>query len=72
LKLTLAIAAALMAAFPGFPQGLDSAALVKPGDSWPTYNGDYSGRRYSPLSQINESNVSSLAVAWAFRTNTVL
>jgi acido-empty-quinoprotein group A len=31
---------------------------------WPTYNGDYSGRRYSSLSQINQSNVSQLTVAW--------
>ncbi|SPE38730.1 Pyrrolo-quinoline quinone [Candidatus Sulfopaludibacter sp. SbA3] len=32
--------------------------------SWPTYNGDYSGRRYSPLSQINQGNVNQLTVAW--------
>ena len=56
----------------GFSQGLDPAALLKPASSiWPTYNGDYSGRRFSSLNQINESNVSSLAVAWAFRTETV-
>jgi alcohol dehydrogenase (cytochrome c) len=49
-------------------QGLDSAALLKPPtDTWPTYNGDYSGRRYSPLAQINGSNVQMLSVAWAFR-----
>ena len=31
-------------------QGLDSAALLKPlSDSWPTYSGDYSGKRYSSL-----------------------
>ncbi len=39
--------------------------------SWPTYNGDYSGRRFSPLTQINESNVGNLALAWAYRTHTV-
>jgi len=49
-------------------QGLDAAALLKPPtDAWPTYNGDYSGRRYSPLAQINASNVQLLSVAWAFR-----
>lgn len=32
--------------------------------SWPTYSGDYSGRRYSPLSEINPSNVSHLTLAW--------
>jgi alcohol dehydrogenase (cytochrome c) len=51
-------------------QGLDPAALLKPPtDSWPTFNGDYTGRRYSTLSQINQSNVASLTVAWAFQTH---
>src|SRR6267378_4263640 len=36
---------------------------------WPTYNDDYSGRRFSPLSSINASNVTSLSLAWVFRTN---
>ncbi|HXJ15918.1 MAG TPA: acido-empty-quinoprotein group A, partial [Candidatus Polarisedimenticolia bacterium] len=49
-------------------QELDPSKLLHPGtDSWPTYNGDYSGRRYSTLTQINQSNVSSLALAWAFQ-----
>ena len=52
-------------------QGLDPAALLKqPTDTWPTYNGDYSGRRYSTLDQINASNVDSLTLAWIFRTPT--
>jgi acido-empty-quinoprotein group A len=71
-RLAAAICAALLGAPAGFSQGLDPAKLVKPSsDIWPTYNGDYSGRRYSSLNQINESNVSSLTVAWAFRTDTV-
>src|SRR5437762_1429536 len=53
-------------------QGLDPAALLKPPtDTWPTYNGDYSGRRYSPLAHINTSNVGSLTLAWAFQTHSV-
>jgi alcohol dehydrogenase (cytochrome c) len=53
-----------------FAQGLDPSALLKPPtDNWPTYNGDYTGRRFSPLSQINQSNVSSLTLAWAFQTH---
>ncbi len=49
-------------------QPLDPAALTKPlGDSWPTYSGDYSGRRYSSLKQINQSNVKSLTLAWTTR-----
>src|SRR5260370_34939637 len=71
-KLAGAISAVLFGALAGFSQGLDPAMLVNPSSSiWPTYNGDYSGRRYSSLNQINESNISSLTVAWAFRADTV-
>ncbi len=38
-------------------------------DSWPTYNGDYSGKRFSPLKQIDQENVHNLSLAWAFQTN---
>ena len=37
----------------------------RPGD-WLTYNGNDSGNRFSPLKQINTSNVSSLKVKWIF------
>ena len=41
------------------------ADLLKPlKDSWPTYNGDYTGKRYSALAQINQSNVKHLTLAW--------
>src|SRR5262245_49591812 len=49
-------------------QGLPQATLLKqPTDAWPTYNGDYSGKRHSPLTQINSSNVHTLSLAWAAR-----
>jgi alcohol dehydrogenase (cytochrome c) len=45
--------------------GVDPADLLKPlKDSWPTYSGDYSGKRYSALDQINQSNVNHLTLAW--------
>ena len=51
-------------------QPLDPAKLAQPPtDSWPTYNGDYTGRRYSPLKQINKSNVNTLNLAWTRRFN---
>ena len=54
--LTLILLGLLPFTFAG--QLLDPAKLLKmPTDTWPTYNGDYSGRRYSPLSQINASNL---------------
>jgi len=40
-----------------------------PTDSWPTYNGDYSGRRFSPLTKITSANVHQLSLAWMFRIN---
>ena len=46
-------------------QGLDPKALLQqPTSTWPTYNGDYSGRRFSPLTEINPSNVDKLSIAW--------
>src|SRR5262245_51979499 len=36
-------------------------------ESWPTNYGDYAGRRYSPLNQINASNVKQLSLAWTHR-----
>ena len=52
-----------------FAQGLDPATIANPpADSWPTYHGDYSGKRHSPLTQITPQNVSGLTLAWAFQT----
>ena len=47
--------------------GLTSAQIAKPAaTSWPTYNGDYSGRRYSPLTKITAANVKNLSLAWLY------
>ncbi len=52
-------------------QGLDPKKLTQPPvDTWPTYNGDYSGRRFSTLSNINASNIRSLSLAWVHRLQT--
>jgi glucose dehydrogenase len=46
-------------------QGLEPKDILKPlSDSWPTYSGDYSARRYSALKQINQTNVKNLSLAW--------
>ncbi len=34
--------------------------------NWPSYNGDYTGRRYSALREIDKANVSQLRAQWAF------
>jgi alcohol dehydrogenase (cytochrome c) len=49
--------------------GLDPATLLNPPpDSWPTYHGDYTGRRHSKLSQITPDNVHQLTVAWTWQS----
>ena len=49
-------------------QTLDPASLLKPStDSWPTYSGDYTGRRYSALDQVNHKTVRNLSLAWSSR-----
>ncbi len=35
---------------------------------WLTYNGNYSGQRYSPLAQVQRANVQRLSLQWAFQT----
>jgi alcohol dehydrogenase (cytochrome c) len=61
--LSLALTAA-----PLFSQLLDPSLLLKPATTaWPSYNGDYTGRRYSILDQINQGNINSLATAWVFK-----
>jgi len=62
LAASLCLASGILA---GAQQGLSPAEILKPlGDSWLTYSGDYSGRRYSALTQINQSNVKNLTLAW--------
>ena len=65
--LPVACCCALLAA--QSPRGLDPAMLLKPpADSWPTYHGDYTGRRHSGLTQITPDNVHQLTVAWTFQS----
>ena len=44
---------------------LDSA---KEPQNWLMYSGDYAGRRYSMLDQINATNASSLVPKWVYQT----
>jgi quinoprotein glucose dehydrogenase len=49
------------------------AAEPTPGGiaNWPYYGGDAGGSRYSPLTQIDRSNVAELKVAWEYHTGDV-
>ena len=47
--------------------GIDFSRILNPtAGEWPTFNGNVSGNRYSPLTTINKSNVSKLSVKWTF------
>ncbi len=59
----------------------DVAVNVKPSDlltaslgaNWVSYNGDYTGKRYSALGQVTTGNVSGLRAQWVFHaTNSSL
>jgi quinoprotein glucose dehydrogenase len=52
---TLLLAAATIGAAPAPNRG-----------DWPTFSYDESGQRYSPLNQINTTNVSQLKLAWQY------
>jgi acido-empty-quinoprotein group A len=56
----------------GADEGLNPQELTKTlSNSWPTFNGDYSGKRFSTLSQINQTNVRDLTLAWVMRPHSV-
>jgi alcohol dehydrogenase (cytochrome c) len=56
----------------GADLGLKQQDIEKPlAQDWPTFNGDYTGQRYSKLSQINQDNVHRLTLAWVLRARSV-
>ena len=62
---SLVIAPALVA---GQGRGLEPAEILKPlKEEWLTYNGDYTGRRHSLLTQVNRQTVKNLTLAWYAR-----
>lgn len=68
-RLTLfAALCAVPAILSGQTTGLNQTRLLKPlADEWTSYSGDYSGKRFSTLTQINTANVKNLSLAWVGR-----
>ena len=61
---TLLVAATTLAAQ---QPGLTVQQILRPSpSSWPTYNGDYTGRRYSALTKITDRTVKHLSLAWLY------
>ena len=54
------------------PVSLDPKTIGKsPVDNWTTFNGDYSGQRYSTLTQITEANVGKITRQWVYKTSSI-
>jgi alcohol dehydrogenase (cytochrome c) len=59
---------ACMCALPALAAtGSPKPSIAPLADSWPTFSGDYSGKRYSQLAQVTQDNVKNLTLAWATR-----
>src|SRR5688572_1262357 len=65
----VAVAAICAATVTLAAQSIDPSQVLTPAkDSWPSYHGDYSGRRHSALTQITPDNVKQLGLAWVFQS----
>ena len=75
-RVTASVAAFLMLASIGVLRAQDITnkdlldGLANP-SRWLTHSGDYTGARFSPLTQITPANVGQLAAQWTFQTNVV-
>ena len=76
--ITILAAILLTAASSDLPQALSSSLIdvfpaelnaQPPGANWLSYNGDFTGRRYSSLSQITPENVGQLRAQWIFHSS---
>jgi alcohol dehydrogenase (cytochrome c) len=68
--LLVCLAAACAAGIAHAQTPVDAGKILNPGtDSWPSYNGDYTGRRFSTLTKIDDKNIGSLSLAWLYRVN---
>ncbi len=54
------------------PPGVQASQLLSRTikNDWPSYNGDYTGRRFSSLTQITPQNVKHLQAQWVFHSKT--
>lgn len=69
------VAALLPSGNPALPASSPVRSLTNPGGQpdgqWQAYGRDNAGTRFSPLTQINTTNVAKLQPAWSYRTGIV-
>lgn len=67
-----AVAVLVLATLAASDGSLDPNVIGRtPIESWNTFNGDYSGQRYSTLDQISAANVSQIAQQWTYKITAV-
>lgn len=49
----------------------DIRGAMRAGTAWPSYGRDYTNQRYSPVAQIDTTNVSRLGLAWHYRNGII-
>jgi len=50
------------------PSTVPGSEVAVAGDDWPVYGGDAAGTKYSPLADVDRSNVAQLIPAWSWGT----
>jgi glucose dehydrogenase len=60
-------AAVMFVAFAAHIGGAQRNSARNPDWDWPMYNRDYAGTRFSPLTQINTTNVANLTKVWSYK-----
>ena len=59
---------------PGIPVASADSAIrtaMRAGTAWPSYGRDYSNQRYSPVAQIDTTNIGRLGLAWHYRNGII-
>ncbi len=64
LAMLILVSTGAVAAAPSDPTAAAILGFPKSGASWPANGGDYAEQHFSPLAQINTSNVGRLGLAW--------
>jgi alcohol dehydrogenase (cytochrome c) len=71
MKSTLILSSLLLPGLAFAQSGLNPAEILKPlQEQWPTYSGDYTGKRFSSLKLIDQSTVKNLSLSWVTRFTT--
>ena len=56
----------MLVSSPLFAAPVNEASIISPDQEWLSYGRDYQEQRFSPLDQIDRSNVKELDLAWSF------